>query len=451
MTKDDKKKNPTKAVKAEKVSKSEKGQVEYNYSVNLTGGAPKTKQTANASAASQPELQRSLEALRNNPQAMEMLKNALAQQKKPLTKKQAAVEKTKKFTAANIQRVLKSGLQKVDLLMNYIIKKDGPDRNDLLQQARPPILFGLWVAFFTFIVAGLWSGFAPLDSSSHATGFVVPTSKKQVIQHKEGGILEKIYVTEGSKVEAAAPLAKLSDKVIRAQITGFKAQKKSLEKQLSLTTEQLQEMNKLFAEGFVQKEKIIQLQSREADIIANLSEAESRIISVEESLERLVISSPISGTVNQVQFHTIGAVVPQGGTLMTITPEDDNLIVEAYVRPDDIDMVYIGLKAKIRISAFKHRSVAPLEGVVSHISSDVVEAPQYHQSQESMILQQQGLQYRVKIEIDKSQLSKISKYRNYELHPGMMADVMIVTGERTVLQYLIDPITSTFWHAFVEK
>ena len=143
--------------------------------------------------------------------------------------------------------------------------------------------------------------------------------------------------------------------------------------------------------------------------------------------------------------------MPQGGTLMTITPEDDNLIVEAYVRPDDIDMVYIGLKAKIRISAFKHRSVAPLEGVVSHISSDVVEAPQYHQSQESMILQQQGLQYRVKIEIDKSQLSKISKYRNYELHPGMMADVMIVTGERTVLQYLIDPITSTFWHAFVEK
>ncbi len=451
MTKEDKNKKPTKAVKAEKVSKSEKGQVEYNYSVNLSGGASKPRQTDTESAPSQPELQRSLEALRNNPQAMEMLKNALSQQKNPLTKKKAAVEKAKKITASSIQKSLKSSLQKVDILMNYIIKKDGPNRNDLLQQARPPILFGLWVAFFTFIVAGIWSGFAPLDSSSHATGFVVPTSKKQVIQHKEGGILEKIYVTEGSQVEAADPLAKLSDKVVKAQIVGFKAQKKSLEKQLSLTTEQLHEMNKLFAEGFVQKEKIIQLQSREADIIANLSEVESRIISGEESLDRLVISAPISGTVNQVQFHTIGAVVPQGGTLMTITPEDDNLIVEAYVRPDDIDMVYVGLKAKIRISAFKHRSVSPLEGIVSHISSDVVEAPQYHQSQESMILQQQGLQYRVKIEIDKSQLSKISKYRNYELHPGMMADVMIVTGERTVLQYLMDPITSTFWHAFVEK
>lgn len=448
MTKEDKKKKPTKAIKAEKVQNSDKGKVEYNYSVNLTGGEQKGNKPSRA-ASSQPELKRSLEALKNNPQAMEMLKNALMEQK-PLTKQQELISKTKKFTGANLQKTLKSAMQKVDLLMNYVIKKDGPDRNELLQQARPPILFGLWVAFFTFIVAGIWSGFAPLDSSSHATGFVVPSSKKQVIQHLEGGILEKIYVKEGDKVEATTPLVKLSDKVLRAKIKGFKAQKKSLETQLSLTTEQLQEMTQLFSEGFVQKEKLIQLQSREADIIANLSEAESRIITSEESLERLVIVAPISGTVNQVQFNTIGAVVPQGGTLLTIIPEDDNLIVEAYVKPDDIDTVYIGLKAKIRISAFKHRSVAPLEGVVSHISSDVVEPPDHHKSQESMILQQ-GLQYKVKIEVDKSQLSKISKYRNYELHPGMMADVMIVTGERTVLQYLMDPITSTFWHAFVEK
>lgn len=451
MTKEDKKKkNTTKAVKAEKVKKSDSGKVEYNYSVNLSGGSKPDAKTASASTtAPRPDLNKSLEALKKNPQAMAMLKNAIMQQQ-PLTKKQEAIEKTKKFTAANIQKSLKSGLQKVDSLMNYIIKKDGPDRNELLQQARPPILFGLWVAFFTFIIAGTWSGFAPLDSSSHATGFVVPASKKQVIQHKEGGIIEKIYAREGDTVEAAAPLVKLSDKVLKAQIKGLKAQKKSLEKQLSLTTEQLEEMTKLFAEGFVQKERMIQLQSREAEIIAHLSDADSKIISLEESLDRLLITAPISGTVNQVQFNTIGAVVSPGGTLMTIIPEDDNLIIEAYVRPDDIDVVYVGLKAKIRISAFKHRSVAPLEGVVSHISSDVVEPPQQHQSQESMILQQ-GLQYKVKIEVDKDQLTKISKYRNYDLYPGMMADVMIVTGERTVLQYLMDPITSTFWHAFVEK
>ncbi len=433
--------------------KSEKKDANYGYSVNLSSDKPQNPPQPVAGIKPSPEqIKQSMEALKKNPQALEALKKALTQQNvlPPANKKEALVQFAKKFTITNIQKSLKSALKSIDLFINYIIKSNGPGRNSVLQQARPPILFGIWVAFFTFIVAGVWSGFAPLDSSSHATGFVIPSSKKQLVQHKEGGIIEKIYVKEGQQVEGGAPLIKLSDIVLKSQIKAVKSQKKSTEKQLTLVKEQLEEMEKLFEEGFVQKDKLIQLQSREAELIGHISELESRLINAEESFSRLLVSAPISGTVNQIQFHTIGAVIPPGGTLMTIIPDDDNLIIEAYVRPDDIDSVYIGLKAKIRISAFKHRSVSPMEGFVTHISSDVVEPPQHNQSQETMILQQ-GLQYRVKIEVDKDQLTKISKYRNYELHPGMMADVMIVTGERTVLQYLLDPITSTFWHAFIEK
>ena len=57
----------------------------------------------------------------------------------------------------------------------------------------------------------------------------------------------------------------------------------------------------------------------------------------------------------------------------------------------------------------------------------------------------------MRIEVDKAQLNKISRLRNYELYPGMQAEINIVTGERTFLQYLMDPVTSTFWHAFNEK
>jgi multidrug efflux pump subunit AcrA (membrane-fusion protein) len=450
-------KNKTSAIKDvtpenKKLSKEQKKKnVEYGYSVNLTSDKQEKEAHSEKTKLNEDNLSQSLKDLKQNPQALDALKKALQKvETTPLTKKQALVQIAKKITISNIQKVLKAGLKNVDLFMNYVIKKNGPGRNDVLQQARPPIVFGIWVAFFTFIVAGVWSGFAPLDSSSHATGFVIPSSKKQIIQHKEGGIIEKIYVKEGEKVDGAAPLLKLSDVVLKSQIKALKSQKESTDKQLTLVKEQLEEMHKLFEEGFVPKDKLINLQSREAELIGHVSELESRLINAEESFNRLLISAPISGTVNQIQSHTIGAVISPGGTLMTIVPDDDNLIIEAYVKPDDIDSVYIGLKAKIRISAFKHRSVAPMEGIVTHISSDVVEPLQQHQSQEAMILQQ-GLQYRVKIEVDQDQLTKISKYRNYELHPGMMADVMIVTGERTVLQYLMDPITSTFWHSFIEK
>jgi len=296
----------------------------------------------------------------------------------------------------------------------------------------------------------LWSGLAPLDSSSHAVGFVVPSSKKQIIQHREGGIIEKIYVKEGEFVKAGQPLMKLSDLVVRSQIETLKSQRILTKRQLDLVKEQLVELNKLYEEGFLARDKLIQTQSREADLINSLSENELKIISTKENFERLLVTAPVDGTVNQIQFHTIGGSIPSNSTLMTVVPKDDNLIIEAYVKPDDIDSVHVGLKAKIRISAFKHRSVAPFEGVVTNISSDVVEPSQYHPSQASSLLQQ-GLQYKVQISVDTEQLKHISKYRNYELYPGMMADVMIVTGERTMLQYLLDPITSTFWHAFIEK
>ncbi|MBP9791686.1 MAG: HlyD family efflux transporter periplasmic adaptor subunit [Rickettsiales bacterium] len=344
----------------------------------------------------------------------------------------------------------KSLLKAGDLLISLIVSKNHRIGDDVVNKARPPIVFGIWVIIVTFLIAGIWSGFAPLDSSAGAQGFVVVASKKQIIQHREGGIIEAIYVKEGESVQAGQPLIKLSDKSAKAQLEALLIQKESFSKQLSLIQSQLESLNNLYEKGFIQKDKIIQIQSQEAQALGHIGEIDARILTSEEALERITIKAPVAGTVNQLQVHTIGGTVGSGMTLMTIIPKEDDLIVEAYLAPQEIESVYVGLPAKVRISAFKSRTTAPLNGIVTFISSDVVEPPQY-QAQEMQLFQHRGLHYKVKISIDKKELRNISKYKDLELYPGMVAEVMIVTGERTLLQYLLDPVTNTFWHAFVEK
>ena len=470
-----------------KEKKEAKKQESYKYSVKLSSGdaskspintkakiidvadeniAPPPKTTATPPTGSVPtpntsqQLQQSLEALKQNPEAMKAFQQLIKSeqpQKESTTVTQKLVTVASKFTASNIQKSASTSLKLIDSFVRFIVKKEGEEgeegegRNEVVQKARSPILFGMWVAIVVFFIGGLWSGLAPLDKASHAQGFVVPDSKKQILQHREGGILEELYVKEGEEVEAGQLLAKLSDKAIKASLEGLRAQKNSSEKLLEINREQLSALEELYQKGFASKVPLIETQSKEAQNIAHISDIEARILEQEERLERLSIVSPLTGVVNQIQIHTKGGTVQQGATLMTVTPADDTLVIEAFVSPDDIDSVHIGLKSKVRISAFRHRSTGYLDGTVSFVSSDIYELPQGN-PQEATAMQRdpKGLKYKVRVEIDKEQLKKISKYRSYELYPGMTADVTIVTGERTLLQYLLDPVTSTFWHAFKE-
>lgn len=457
------KSNTTTTNEKQKDRNSQTGnKVKYGYSINLssTNESAKEKKTA-------PEANKDTKT-KESTQAKELLskiattkipaENAIKssinlsepQTKKPVTLKEKAKTALKHASKHGSSSLAKKLLTAGDKMISFITLKYDKKSDDVVTKARSPIMFGIWVVIITFVIGGLWSGFAPLDSSAGAQGFVVVASKKQIIQHREGGIIEAIYVKEGEHVTANQPLLKLSDKNVKAQLESAKAQKKSLSKQLSLNQSQLESMNTLYEKGFVQKQKLIELQSQEAQIIGKLSEVEANILIYEENMNRIIIKSPVSGTVNQLQVHTIGGTVSPGMILMTITPKEDDLIVEAYLPPQEIDSVYVGLTARVRIHAFKSRTTAPLDGTVTFISSDVIEPPQHHM-QESPLFQRGTLYYKVKISIDKTQLRRISRYKDLELYPGMMADIMIVTGERTLLQYLLDPVTNTFWHAFIEK
>lgn len=177
-----------------------------------------------------------------------------------------------------------------------------------------------------------------------------------------------------------------------------------------------------------------------------LSLANEALKDVKESLKRTIITAPEAGTVSNISdYISVNGVLPQQQTLMEIIPQDDKLVVEAKVNPTEIAAVKIGQLSRVRLTAYRARIVPVLEGKVTSLSADLV------------IGNQQDLQmglpayYKVRIEIDKDQLIKAKKNNDVELYPGMGVDVMIVIGTRTMMKYLLDPITMTLDKAFKER
>jgi multidrug efflux pump subunit AcrA (membrane-fusion protein) len=366
-----------------------------------------------------------------------------------LVKAQAILKKTGTLKYWNNTLV---GIMKgIDRFISFITKANH-GKHDAVDKARSPILFGLWVFFIFFIIGGTWASLAPIDQATHAQGFIVTSSKKQVIQHREGGILQAIYVKEGDHVTANQPLVKLTEEQVTAKLRSLYSQKDGAEKRVKTTQEQVLAFRDLAKKGFVSQLRVHEQEESETRAKASLSEITSNIEALEESFERLTLKSPVNGVVTQINVNTIGSTVGQSQPIMTITPSDEDLILEAYVQAKDIEPVHVGLKAVVNISAFRAKTTSHLDGIVTYVSPDVVDYVQQQgrSTQENMLLQR-GAFYKVRISIDKKQLKKISKVKDYELSPGMDADIQITVGERTLVQYLLDPILGSFWHAFKEK
>jgi HlyD family secretion protein len=131
-------------------------------------------------------------------------------------------------------------------------------------------------------------------------------------------------------------------------------------------------------------------------------------------------------------------VVKPGEPILEVVPWDDKMVIEAKVRPLDIEAVHAGLPAEVRLSAYKSRSTPTVPGTVIHVSAD------------SLVDDRSGeSHYMADIEIAPEQLARLDGVR---LAPGMPAEVMIVTGARTALQYLLlDPVRESFSRAWREK
>ena len=182
---------------------------------------------------------------------------------------------------------------------------------------------------------------------------------------------------------------------------------------------------------------------RQNEVVAELREVETRISDLRERMSaardellRTRVTAPVAGTVVDLRVFTRGGVVREGHRLMDIVPSGSNLVIEARVPPTEIDVVYANLPAQVRLTAFSHLTTPPLNGTVLRVSAD------------RFTDERTGIAYyEAQIGLDPGQ----PELAGLRLQPGMPADVMIITGKRTALDYLLKPIVASFGRALREQ
>jgi HlyD family secretion protein len=181
-----------------------------------------------------------------------------------------------------------------------------------------------------------------------------------------------------------------------------------------------------------------------SEVVKDLGEAQAKegeliekYTAARDQLDRIEVRAPNSGTVHQLAVHTIGGVIKAGETIMEVVPDSDELQVEAHVQPKDIDHVHLGQDAFVRFSAFNQRTTPQLTGQVSFVSPDITT----DQKSSSTF-------YTVRIVLSEDQQHRLG---GGQLIPGMQAEVFVQTGKRTMMSYLMKPITDQLHRAFVEE
>lgn len=167
----------------------------------------------------------------------------------------------------------------------------------------------------------------------------------------------------------------------------------------------------------------------------DLAVLEENIKSARDRVFRAEMKSPVHGIVNKINVTTIGAVVQPGGNLMDIVPLDDNLLVEGRIRPQDIAFIRAGQDAVVKISAYDSSVYGSLKGKVERISADAI-ADDKSERQASGGEKNESY-YRVIVRTDKNHLGTTEK--PLPIIPGMVATVEVLTGQKSVLDYLVRP------------
>ncbi len=173
------------------------------------------------------------------------------------------------------------------------------------------------------------------------------------------------------------------------------------------------------------------------DVDAKIGEFVERKVTAEDQLRRIDIRAPQDGTVFQSTVHTVGGVISAGDAIMLIVPAADNLTVEAKVNPQDINQLQLGQKAILRFTAFNQQTTPEIDGTVSRISADITTD------------QRTGIgYYTIRIALPPDQVARLG---DVKLVPGMPVEAFVQTGDRTVLSYLMKPMSDHFNRAFREK
>lgn len=412
----------------------------------------------------------------------------------------------------------------------------------------------LWVTFLFLLVAIIWAKFSILDVVTVGEGKIIPSSKLQVVQNLEGGIIKEIRVKEGDEVKkdqilmviddtrfassytetavqvyaTKAKIARLTaeaqgtplvfDEVLKTEYPSYvknetqlyndrhnELQKKlqiqkeqadqrqqelmemigkrdQLKRSLALATKELNMTRPMRQSGAVSEVELLRLERTVNDISGDLLSAELSIPKLEYALssekhklddlrlsfrshvgkelndakaeynrlfenikgaqDRLVrtqVRSPVKGTVNQLLVNTMGAVVQPGANLIEIVPSNDSLLIEVDIKPKDIGFLSLGLPATVKISAYDFSIYGGLQAKVEHISSTTIPNPKGEPFYKILVRTS-----------DRNYLLEKTGEKLY-ISPGMSTTVDILTGHKSVLDYILKPILKAKQNAMRER
>lgn len=178
-------------------------------------------------------------------------------------------------------------------------------------------------------------------------------------------------------------------------------------------------------------------QEQLTDVRSQLDQIREASVSLEDKVERTLVRSPVKGIVKQVQINTVGGVIKPGMSLMEIVPVEDSLLIEAKIRPEDIGFIKPELPAVVKLTAYDFSIYGGLEAKVENISADT-------------ILDEEGNSfYVVRVRTEKSYLGPVDS--PLAIIPGMQSSVDIITGKKTILDYILKPIFKARENALRER
>lgn len=236
-------------------------------------------------------------------------------------------------------------------------------------------------------------------------------------------LLDEGYVEKTRMMESQRALARTRGEIADHQASIAQAQVRIGETQL-----QILQLEKEFKTEVVDKL---------AEVQANVYDLKERIVAIQDKVERSRVTAPVAGKVLGLNTHTIGGVIQAGTPILDIVPEKQELIVEAQVAPTDIDRVSLGLPARVRFSAFKTKTTPVAEAIVTKISADRLTDPDTGESY-----------YSATVEVTEEGQDSL---QGLTLVAGMPAEVLIKTGERSLLSYLTQPAKDAMARSLIEE
>lgn len=389
--------------------------------------------------------------------------------------------------------------------------------SDLLADARAATLLdanpmaGMSLLLLVLVLGAgfLWARGAELDEVTRGQGEVIPSSREQIIQSLEGGLLAELLVREGDVVEKGQVLLRIDDTrfsasfresqsrqaSLRAAMARLRAEAEdaaldfppelgaalvegeralhaarrqaldesvsSVRRSLRLAEDELAMTAPLVPKGIVSEVEVLRLRRQVNELRGQIQDRRNAFRAAaredlaakaaelaalgelnrarEDQVERTIVRAPARGTIQNIRMRTVGGVIGPGTNIMEIIPIGDELLIEARIRPADVAFLRPGLQATVKITAYDFAIYGGLDGTLEQISPDTI--ADEVTGRESY--------YRVRVRTSRSYLE--GRGARLPIIPGMTATVEVLTGRKTLLEYLVKPLLRARDNALSER